>query len=252
MEGLSVKKIEGRSCKENGGATGKTAKQRINLSALQLQQPWQSLLGAHCPQGGSWGVSRGDSWGFRPHIWCGNTGTGQKHQAGEWGKRFLTGAASGGHLGLSRTAGSFAFCPTPCSSPPGGLSSAPRWLQRGTMGDEGSGCASSSTSGGKKARQAAKLLLLQAPRPLFAGSPSIPSTLGAPPTFSTPQDHPKAPSAAKETNTGQRGSSLPSLPFLPAYQKHQHHTSRDSSVAADDWDDWFLPRDIWGRREGPT
>lgn len=60
---------------------------------------------------------------------------------------------------------------------------------------------------------------LQAPRPIFSVSPSIPSALRASPTFSMPQDHPDAPSAAKGTNTGQRGSFPAPLPVLPAYKK---------------------------------
>lgn len=87
------------------------------------------------------------------------------------------------------------------------------------MGDGGSGCASSSTSEGNQAREPAKLLPLQDPRPIFSVSPSIPSALRASPTFSTPQDHPNAPSAAKATNTGQRGSSPAPPPVLPAYKK---------------------------------
>lgn len=106
------------------------------------------------------------------------------------------------------------------------------------MGDGGSGCASSGTSGENQAREPAKLLPLQAPTPIFAGSPSIPSALGASPTFSTPQDHPDAPSAAKETNTVWE---LPTTSASPAClqegAEHQPHTSRVSSVAPDDWDD---------------
>lgn len=68
MEELSVKKIEGRSHRENGGAIGKIAKQGINLPALQLQQPWQSLLGTHRPWGGSWGGGRGTAGGYG-HRW---------------------------------------------------------------------------------------------------------------------------------------------------------------------------------------
>lgn len=43
---------------------------------------------------------------------------------------------------MSCIAGSSVSCPAPYSSPPGGLSSVPQWLQRGIMRNGGSGCAS--------------------------------------------------------------------------------------------------------------
>lgn len=131
---------------------------------------------------------------------------------------FLTGAASAGHLRPSCIAGSFVSCPAPCSSPPGGLSSAPRWLQRATTGDGGIRLCQLRHIWGNHARELAELLLLQAPRPVFADSPSFPSALRASPTFSMPQDHPDGPNAA-ENNTVQCGSSPPPLPALPAYKK---------------------------------
>lgn len=63
-------------------------------------------------------------------------GEGSSPERGEQERRFLTGAASGGHPSWSRTAESFVSCPAPCSSPPGGLSSVLRWLQGGTTGDQ--------------------------------------------------------------------------------------------------------------------
>lgn len=209
MEELSIKKIEGRSYRENGGAIRKTAKQGINSSAL----PYSSSSPGSCrwaptaPREGSGEVAGGTAGGYRCR--CGDTG-GSIRQ-GEQERWFLTGAASGGHLRSSRTALSFVSCPAPYSSPPGGPSSVPRWLFRGTVGDGGSGCASF--------REPAELLPLQASRLVFAASPSISSALGSTPTFSMPQDHPDAPSAARVTNTGQCGSSLPPLPFLPAYRR---------------------------------
>lgn len=56
MEELSIKKIEGISCRENRGDVRKIAKQGINFLVLQLQKPWQSPLGTHHPCGGSWGL----------------------------------------------------------------------------------------------------------------------------------------------------------------------------------------------------
>lgn len=83
----------------------------------------------------------GRRWGAVTLAQGGSIGQGKRERC------FLTGAASAGHLRPSCIAGNFVSCPAPCSSPPGGLSSVPRWLQRATTGDGGSGCASSGTSG---------------------------------------------------------------------------------------------------------
>lgn len=67
---------------------------------------------------------------------------------------------------------------------------------------------------GKHTRELATLLPLQVPRSVFADSSSFPSSLRVSPTVSTLQDH----HAAKGTNTGHCGSSLPLLPALPTYK----------------------------------
>lgn len=102
-------------------------KQGIKLSAIQLALWQRAWLSPTAP-------GEADTDG------CDKTrvglGEGSSPEQGEQERRFLTGAASGGHPSWSRTAESFVSCPAPCSSPPGGLSSVLRWLRRGTTGDQ--------------------------------------------------------------------------------------------------------------------
>lgn len=122
-------------------------------------------------------------------------------------RRFLTGAASGGLLGASRIAGSSVSCPAPYSFPPGGLSSVPQWLQRGTMRNGGSGCASFMKNTLENWLSSHHYRF---PDPSLQ-IPPFSSSLRVFPTVSTLQDH----HAVTGTNTGHCGSSPPLLPCPP-------------------------------------
>lgn len=84
MEELSVKKREGRSCRENRGAIGSISKQGIYVPVLQLQQPWQSPLGT--PTAPEEGGQRRDSLRLWLQKGCGDTGRGRQQQARETGE----------------------------------------------------------------------------------------------------------------------------------------------------------------------